>query len=125
MYSVIAIIIVILSVAFIAVILLQPGKGDLSASFGGLSSQFGSMFGMQKTLGILEKTTRVIAVILLILVLGANKFFVSHDYAVERKAVTEGVKVPSGNIAPPPVPAKGGTDNQQIPAPTKEKSKDK
>ena len=125
MYSVLIIIVILLSVVSIALILLQPGKGDLSASFGGLSSQFGSMFGMQKTLGILAKTTRVLAIIILILVLGINKFFVSQDHAVERKAVTEGVKVPSSNIAPPPVPAQGGTDNQLVLPPTQEKPKNK
>ncbi|NLO20268.1 MAG: preprotein translocase subunit SecG, partial [Ignavibacteria bacterium] len=44
-----SIIIIICSILLIAVVLLQPGKGDLSATFGGISSQMGSMFGMQKT----------------------------------------------------------------------------
>ncbi len=115
MFSVIAIIIILLAIALIAVILLQPGKGDLSASFGGLGGQFGSMFGMQKTMGILAKTTRIIAIIILVLVLFVNKFFVAQDQEVERKAVTEGAKPASGNISPPPVSAPGSDEGQQVP----------
>lgn len=112
MYSVLAIIIILLAVALIAVVLLQPGKGDLSASFGGLGSQFGSMFGMQKTMGILAKTTRIIAIIILGLVLMINKFFVGQDQGESRRAVTEGAKTESGNIAPPPAQNPGMQQQQ-------------
>jgi protein translocase SecG subunit len=122
MFSVIAIIIILLAIALIAVVLLQPGKGDLSASFGGLGGQFGSMFGMQKTMGILAKTTRVLAIVILVLVLLVNKFFVSQDMQEERKVVTEGVKPTSGNIAPPPVSAPGV---QQDEAPAQQPEQEK
>jgi len=122
MFSVIAIIIILAAVALIAVVLLQPGKGDLSASFGGIGGQFGSMFGMQKTMGILAKTTRILAIVILVLVLLVNKFFVSQDQQVERKAVTEGAKPASGNIAPPPVSAPG-VEPEQAPAQQQEQDK--
>lgn len=110
MVSLISIIIILSSLFLIAVVLLQPGKGDLTATFGGLSGQFGTMFGMQKTKNILSTITKVLAAILFVLALLVNRFFVGSTTTGEGqvvKPVTEGAKVPASNIAPPPV--------QQIP----------
>ena len=103
MFTIVSIILILLSIVLVAVVLLQPGKGDLSASFGGISSQMGSMFGMQKTANILAKATRIIAFAILFLVLLynimlSNKFFGEGD---QRKPVTEGQSIPSGMQAPP------------------------
>ncbi|RLD46376.1 MAG: preprotein translocase subunit SecG, partial [Bacteroidetes bacterium] len=43
MYSILMALILIGAVLMIAVVLLQPGKGDLTATFGGISSQMGSV----------------------------------------------------------------------------------
>lgn len=92
---------IIISIVLIVAVLIQPGKGDLSASFGGLGSQFGSMFGMQRTVDFVQKLTRWLAVAILVLVLMANKFFLGPK-TTEVKPVTQGAK-PPGTMAPPPV----------------------
>jgi len=106
MVSIISIIIILSSIFMIAVVLLQPGKGDLTATFGGLSGQFGTMFGMQKTKNILSTITKVLAVIIFVLALLVNRFFVGSTTTIEGQAVkpvTEGANVPASNIAPPPI----------------------
>lgn len=75
MFTVTLILIVILSIVLIISILLQPGKGDLSATFGGLGGQFGARFGMQRTADFLSKFTKIIAAIILLLAYIANKLF--------------------------------------------------
>jgi protein translocase SecG subunit len=93
----------------IAVVLLQPGKGDLTAAFGGLSSQFGAVFGMQRANDLLAKVTKWIAAILLVLIILSNKFFIMPDSTSnEIKPVTEGASVPMeqtmpSTLNPPPV----------------------
>ena len=107
MLSFLIILILIAAILLIAVILLQPGKGDLTATFGGIGSQFGAVFGMQKAGDILSKTTKVLAIIILALVLITNKFFVAghrNDVQVV-KPVTQGVAIPAqqqGALKAPP-----------------------
>ncbi|ROL62428.1 preprotein translocase subunit SecG [Bacteroidetes/Chlorobi group bacterium ChocPot_Mid] len=118
MYTVLIILILFGAILMIAVVLLQPGKGDLTATFGGLSSQFGAVFGMQRANDLLAKVTKWIAAIILILILLTNKFFVSQDTVKEQlKPVTEGASVPAqqapGNLAPPPVTPKPGDVPQE------------
>ena len=106
MFSLIGILIILASIFLIIAVLLQPGKGDLTATFGGLSGQFGSMFGMQKTKNILSTTTKVLVASIFVLALLVNRFFVSgvgHQTGQTVKPVTEGAKVPVGNLAAPPV----------------------
>ncbi len=96
------------AVLMIAVVLLQPGKGDLTATFGGISSQFGSVFGMQRANDMLAKITKWLAAIVLILILLTNKFFVGGNTTTQQvKPVTEGVQIPAQQmprtLAPPPV----------------------
>ena len=105
MYAVSLILLILLSIFTIIVVLLQPGKGELTATFGGISSQFGSMFGMQKTKNILTTTTKVLIGTLFVLTLLINRFFVGTNTSQQHvvKPITEGAKIPAGNIAPPPV----------------------
>ena len=108
MLSFLIIMILVAAILLIGVILLQPGKGDLTATFGGISSQFGAVFGMQKAGDILSKTTKVLAIIILALVLITNKFFVAGHKSDTQvlKPVTQGAKVPvqqQGSLKAPPV----------------------
>lgn len=72
MYTLILVIMIIAAIVLIAVVLLQPGKGDLSSSLGGFGSQMGSMFGMQRTANILAKITKYLAAGIIILAIAAN-----------------------------------------------------
>ncbi len=109
MLSILIIIILLGAILLIAAVLLQPGKGDLTATFGGISSQFGAVFGMQRANDLLAKITKWIAAIILILILITNKFFVNQDKVEEQvKPVTEGAELPidpqnPGILAPPPL----------------------
>jgi preprotein translocase subunit SecG len=126
MLSLMIILIIIAAVLIIGVILLQPGKGDLTATFGGISSQMGAVFGMQKAGDILSKTTKVLAVIILLLVLLTNKFFVgghSNAPAQQLKPVTQGAAIPAQPaLAPPPaapMQQQQQPQQEQAPAPGK------
>jgi protein translocase SecG subunit len=118
MYTFLTIIIFFGAILLIAVVLLQPGKGDLTATFGGLSSQFGAVFGMQRANDLLAKITKWIAAIILILILITNKYFVGQDtYVEQKKPVTEGAEIPyeqpaPGALAPPPVSPIPGAEQQ-------------
>ena len=107
MFSLLGILIILASIFLIIAVLLQPGKGDLTATFGGLSGQFGTMFGMQKTKNILSSTTKVLIGIIFVFAILVNRFFVSsvtHQAGTSIvKPVTEGAKLPASNLAPPPV----------------------
>ena len=106
MFSLVGILIILASLFVIIAVLLQPGKGDLTATFGGLSGQFGTMFGMQKTKNILSSTTKVLIGIIFVFALLVNRFFVSSvgsQTGQVVKPVTEGAKLPASNLAPPPV----------------------
>jgi len=119
MYTVLIILILFGAILMIAVVLLQPGKGDLTATFGGLSSQFGAVFGMQRANDLLAKVTKWIAAIILVLILLTNKFFVSQErIELQQKPVTEGAAVPTqqqmpGSLTPPPVQPKPGDQPQE------------
>lgn len=117
MYSIFMALIFIGAILMIAVVLLQPGKGDLTATFGGISSQMGSVFGMQRANDMLAKITKWLAAIILLFILLTNKYFVgTNDSTQQVRPVTEGVQVPAqqmpGALAPPPV----------SPMPTQQKS---
>jgi len=109
MFTLFAILIILGAVLMIAVVLLQPGKGDLTAAFGGLSSQFGAVFGMQRANDLLAKVTKWIAAILLVLIILSNKFFIAPEAESNIvKPVTEGASVPMeqtvpSSMTPPPV----------------------
>ena len=106
MLTLITVILIFASILIIAVILLQPGKGDLTANFGGISSQFGAVFGMQRATDLLGKITKWIAAIILLLALLANRFFVGPEEAKQVRPVTQGAQIPAqqpGPLQPPPV----------------------
>ncbi|MBI5324011.1 MAG: preprotein translocase subunit SecG [Ignavibacteriae bacterium] len=106
MFSILAIIGIIGAILLILAVLLQPGKGDLTATFGGLSAQFGAVFGMQRANDLLAKVTKVIAAIILILIIASNKFFIHTEVEQMQKPVTQGAAIPADQspLKPPPAP---------------------
>lgn len=106
MFSLLIVFIIIASIVMIAVVLLQPGKGDLTATFGGLGGQMGSMFGMQRTKDIMSRITQIVAAIIFVLALLVNRFVVGSTHSAQApvvKPITEGAKAPASNMTPPPV----------------------
>lgn len=93
MFTLMAIILMILSVLLIAVILVQPGKGDMISGLGGLSGSFSTMFGSRRTMDLLQKATITFATLILVLTLVTNIFFVGQKESIV-KPVTEGQEMP-------------------------------
>ncbi len=113
MLEVMMIIMIIAAILLIVAVLVQPGKGDLSAQFGGMGGQFGSMFGMQRTANFLTRFTQILALVLIVMILVSNRFFIGNGTLedVRPKSATEGAKVPT---AAPQAPAQAPA---QQPAP--------
>ena len=111
MYTILTIMIIFGAALVIIAVLLQPGKGDLTATFGGISAQFGAVFGMQRANDLLAKITKWIAVIILFLIIITNKFFVTREAAQQIRPVTQGAQIPtntnSGPMKAPPIPMPG------------------
>ena len=112
MFTLGLIIVLLAAVFLIVVVLIQPGKGDLTSTFGGLGGQLGSAFGMKRTTDILSKTTITLAVIILVVTLFLNKFVVGNGVEEASKPVIEGTAIPMQNTpapapAPVPTPAPG------------------
>lgn len=76
MFVVIISIIIILAVLLVLVILGQNSKGGVGAAFGGSASQ---IMGVTKTGNILEKTTWVLAIAILVLSLASSAFHQSSS----------------------------------------------
>lgn len=114
MYTLFSILIIIIAIFMIIAVLLQPGKGDMGATFGGgLGSQMGAMFGMQKTVSLLAKITRYLAIAILLLTLLVNKFFLTPTVDAE-KPVTQGASTQTESpVAPPPVSSPADAQPQQ------------
>lgn len=100
MFTVMAILIMIVAGLLILVVLLQPGKGDMLAGLGGgLQSNLTSMFGSRRTMDLLMKITIGFAITLLVLTVATNKFFVGSSENAP-KPLIEGTELPP---AAPPV----------------------
>lgn len=94
MYSLLMTLILTASILLMIVILLQPSKGNMVATLGGLSGQFTGMFGARGGVKMLHKITVYIALAVLLLVILINKFGVEHT-TQEIKPVSEGLAVPT------------------------------
>lgn len=110
MFTVTVLFMVLLSILLILAVLIQPGRGELSSSFGGLGGQFGSLFGMRRTMDFLTKLTIGLGAALMLLSIVANKFFLG---AAEggREPVTVGAPAPLPPTLPttPPPGSSPGT----------------
>ncbi len=101
MFTVVVLLMVLISLLLIAAVLIQPGRGELTPSFGGLGGQFGTLFGMRRTADFLIKLTIGLGAALLVLSIIANKFFLG-SVGEEREPVTVGAPAPVPQSAPAP-----------------------
>jgi len=117
MFTILAILMIILAVLLIAVVLLQPGKGDMLAGMSGLSGTFSSMFGTRRAMDLLTKITIGFAATLMALALITNLFFVGKMEQEGPKAPTEGMELPSA------APSNPGKAMPPMPAPAQQQKK--
>ena len=104
-FWIILVLALILSVAMIVMVLLQPSKGGgITAAFGGIGGTLGSTFGQRRTLEALGKGTTYIAITIAVLCLMANLFFVprSGGTSAAASSVTEGAPATTIQSAPGP-----------------------
>lgn len=134
MFTVLMLIIILISVMITVAILMQnPKGGGLSSAFGGASGGMGSMLGVRHASDILAKTTWGLAITFTILIFAVNMFFLpsegTQESIIQRSAgeapmspaqqqqqmqqqapaPTEQAPAPTGEQAPPPPPP--STDN--------------
>ncbi|MCX7929688.1 MAG: preprotein translocase subunit SecG [Chlorobi bacterium] len=102
MYTILMIIALLVSVLLIAVVLIQPGKGDVAAGLGALGGQFGSMMGMRRAADFIIKATIVLAAMLFVISYAVNKFFL--PVGEENRPRMQGVEAPA-DIPAPTAPA--------------------
>lgn len=116
MFELIVVLIMLIGAALIGAVLIQPGKGDLSAGFGGVGGQLGSMFGMRKTTDLLTKITIGLAAAVLVLSLIVNKFFLPENENTSVAPAMQGAQAPpaAAQQAPPvkPAPKQNGQQAQ-------------
>ncbi|MBN8574666.1 MAG: preprotein translocase subunit SecG [Candidatus Kapabacteria bacterium] len=119
MFTVIVILTSLLAILLIAVVLIQPGKGDMAAGFGGVGMGLGSMFGNRRATDLLTKITIGLAASILLLSVVSNKFL-TNESVEEINPVTQGVTAtPSApNPSVPNVPVQ---QNQQQTPPAQQK----
>lgn len=98
MFTVIVVLTTLIAIMLIAVVLIQPGKGDMAAGFGGVGMGLGSMFGNRRATDLLTKITIGLAASILVLSVIANKFM-TNEVASEATPVTQGA-----TASPTPAP---------------------
>lgn len=102
MYTLLMILALLVSILLIAVVLIQPGKGDVASGLGAIGGQFGSMMGMRRAADFIIKTTIVLAAVLLVISYAVNKFFLPSGNNDQRPRI-EGAEAPLD--APPATPS--------------------
>lgn len=104
MFTFLTLLTLLSAILLIIVVVLQPGKGELSPTFGGVTTQFGVMFGTQRTMDFLQKLTRGLIIAILLLSLFSNKFINRSRGTEEVKPVTQGAKIPMSQPIMPNIP---------------------
>lgn len=107
MLTFVTILLIIIAILLIAVVLIQPGKGDMISGLGAIGGSMSNMFGTRRAADMLQKITIGLATSMLLIVLLTNMFLVDSRGSVEvKKAITEGIEVPTQTIPPlvPPTP---------------------
>jgi preprotein translocase subunit SecG len=109
---------IVVSVFLIFVILLQPGKGDAMAAFGGGGGGANTVFGGRGSVTFLSKVTTVCAIIFMFTSL-TLAWRSSHSDSVLRArrnfAAQEAAKAPDSGTTQPTLPA-----GQTAPAPARD-----
>ena len=89
MFTFLISVIVVLAVLLVLVILAQDSKGGVGAAFGGNATQ---LMGVTKTGNILEKSTWVLAIAILVLSLSSAAFYSSSDVSQSSSPNIESAK---------------------------------
>ncbi len=92
----------LVSIFLIAVVLIQPGKGDIASGMGAIGGQFGSMMGMRRAADFIIKTTIVLAAVLLVISYAVNKFFLPSSS--ELRPQIQGAEAPAETPSTPASP---------------------
>ncbi|NOY05614.1 MAG: preprotein translocase subunit SecG [Chlorobi bacterium] len=108
MFVILMVLLVIISILLTVVILMQASKGvGLSGAFGG-GGGMGAMLGVRKTSDILARTTWILAVSLIVLILIVNLFFLPRgeirESVLERSASEVPVQQPQAPAQQPAQP---------------------
>jgi preprotein translocase subunit SecG len=109
MFTILIGIIIVLAVLLVLVILGQNSKGGVGAAFGGGASQ---IMGVTKTGNILEKTTWVLAICILVLSLASSAF---HGGGTSSSIVSPNIENARKQILTPSF-----DDNSLLPSPSDE-----
>ncbi len=111
-FSIFLVLIIIVSFLLVVVVMVQnPKGGGLSSSFGGGGTQ--QLGGVKKTTDFLDKSTWVLATVLLILILVSNVAIDGSTGAAESKALD-----PNAPTTSMPAPTKPATNNAETPTDT-------
>ena len=101
MLVVVTVLLIIIAILLIAVVLVQPGKGDMISGLGTIGSSMSSMFGTRRAADMLSKITIGLAISMFVIILFTNMFLVGTGSVEKKKAITEGIEVPTQTIPPP------------------------
>ncbi|MBI5214171.1 MAG: preprotein translocase subunit SecG [Ignavibacteriae bacterium] len=108
MFTILAILEIIVSLLLIIVVLMQASKGSgLAGAFGG--SQMGAMFGARRAADFLSKATTVLAVVFLALCLVINIFVLDSSAGAVESIIQQG----QPTSVPAPVPPQATPPAQQ------------
>ena len=127
MFWIIVPIAMLLSVALIVMVLLQPSKGGgMGGAFGALGSSLGSTFGSRRTLDFLAKGTTWVAGALAVLCILANlaiKSGVGSSSVDRNTPVTQGASTGNAPASVPVTPPGGAQPGAQQAAPAPDAGK--
>lgn len=115
MYTFLSILILIVAILLIAVVLIQPGKGDMVTGLGTIGGSMSSMFGSRRAADMLQKITVGLAISLFVLVIVTNLFFVGAKNIEAAKPITEGAVNTRAIPAAPVTPSVPAPTQQQQP----------
>lgn len=102
------------AVFLILAVLVQPGKADMVSGMGGFGGQMTNLFGVRTGRNLLANITMGLAIVVALLAIVINKFFVETEMAT-KAPITTGAQVPTNMASPAPTPAAQPT-TQQPPA---------
>lgn len=118
MYTLFMVLLFVLSAVLMIVVLLQPSKGDMISTLGGIGGQFTSVFGARGGMEKLHKITVGLAIAIVVLSILVNKVALDRGLEVVAKPVVEGTSVPTQRnpVVPPIQRAQPIQQQQQAPA---------